>query len=712
MDDSVFDLVFDEVEAAPPAPAPAPVAPGPRPSAAPVKPAHAATAADHRLRLLAQAMEDAVEGIAQFDAAGRFVGTNAAYTAPLGTTPAQIVGFSWEMTVHPDDLPAARTAYGRMVENGKGEAEVRGLHNSGSTFFKQMTLVKIRGAGGTFAGHFCFMKNVSERRRAQDELRKSQELLSSVLDSSLDGVLALQAVYNGAGAITDFRFRLVNAAAEQLVGRAATALLGQTLLTALPGHCDTGLFDRYARVVTTGMPFDGEQYYDHDGLKLWLQIVAVKVGDGIALTLADISDAKRAEADARRFTSELEVARATQKLAAELQAQSRQLDDARRAAEQANAAKGHFLANMSHEIRTPIAAIIGYADLLLDPKRTNEARLNDVQSIRRNGRHLLAVINDVLDLSKIDAGGMTVERIPTDLPRLAVEAVSMTRPKAIEAGLALHVRFDTPVPRSALTDPLRLRQVLINLIGNAVKFTPAGTVTLRVSCDGPSDTNAVVRFRVIDTGVGMTPAEQARLFQPFVQADASTTRQFGGTGLGLTISRQFARLLGGDITVRVRAPGRGSTFSVAVNVGPVRAEQMVAGMTEAGRNEVKPRVATATVATDADALAGLPGCCWPRTAIDNREILTAYLLAGPARPSTRSRTAAGPSTAATSRRRRRPAVRRRADGHADARARRVRRHERASAASKLRPRRDPGADGPRHGRRPRPSAWPRGATTT
>ena len=275
---------------------------------------------------------------------------------------------------------------------------------------------------------------------------------------------------------------------------------------------------------------------------------------------------------------------------------------------------------MSHEIRTPMAAILGYSDLMLDPARGDAQRQGDLQSIRRNGQHLLSVINDVLDLSKIEAGGMTVERIETDLPRLAAEAVSMSRPAAIEHGLALRLAFDGPVPRAGLTDPLRLRQVLVNLIGNAVKFTPAGgSVTVRVACDGPDPADAAVRFSVRDTGVGMTGAEVARLFRPFVQADASTTRRFGGTGLGLTISRRLARLLGGDVTVESR-PGQGSTFTVAVRVGPAPADRMVDGLTEAIAT-VQPEDADAP---SPDLPAGTR-VLLAEDGEDNREILTAFL---------------------------------------------------------------------------------------
>ncbi len=575
-------------------------------------------AAEAERRLLSQAMGNAVEGIGRVGPDGKFVSVNAAYAALIGRPAAEMVGQGRDAAVHPDDVPAARAAFDDMVRTGKGEAEVRGLHRSGAVFHQHLTLVAIRGHGGTFEGHFCFVKDVTDRKRADEEYRRSQELLARVLDASQSGVLAMHAVRDGGGAIADFDFRLVNPAAERLLHRPAGELLGGRLLGEFPEAAADGMFARYVDVVTTGRPLEVEHHRLARGRDDWFQVAVVRLGDGVAITFADIADRKRAEADRVRHTADLEAARdRMERQAYELATKGEQLDHALKAAEQAAVAKGNFLANMSHEIRTPMAAILGYADLMLDPTRASGAWRTDLQCIRRNGRHLLEVINDVLDFSKIEAGGMAVERIDTDLARLAADAVSMTRPRAIEHGLSLTLAFDTPVPRAGVTDPLRLRQILINLIANAVKFTPHGAITLRVSCDGASDTDAVVRFEVHDTGVGMTPAAQAKLFQPFVQADVSTTRRFGGTGLGLTISRQFARMLGGDITVQ-SAPGQGSTFAVSVPVGPVDAADLVAGLTEAA--------APAEVAAgDADdCLAGVR-VLLAEDGLDNREILSAYV---------------------------------------------------------------------------------------
>ncbi len=241
-----------------------------------------------------------------------------------------------------------------------------------------------------------------------------------------------------------------------------------------------------------------------------------------------------------------------------------QLRRARVAAEAANSAKSEFVANVSHELRTPMTAILGYTDLLLDPNLAAEAHSEHIQTIRQNGEHLLAIINDILDLSKIEAQRMSVARIPCELCRILNEIESLMRMRAQEKHLDLTINIAGPVPQVIQTDPTRLRQILLNLVGNAIKFTPQGQVRISARMD---QTGALA-FEVADTGIGMSEGEISRLFEPFVQSDNSNTRSFGGTGLGLAISRRLARLLGGDISVRSEL-GKGSVFTLTVDPGPI-----------------------------------------------------------------------------------------------------------------------------------------------
>jgi signal transduction histidine kinase/ActR/RegA family two-component response regulator/HPt (histidine-containing phosphotransfer) domain-containing protein len=280
------------------------------------------------------------------------------------------------------------------------------------------------------------------------------------------------------------------------------------------------------------------------------------------------------ELASHRDNLEAEVARRTD----ELRSTNTQLTTARDRAEEANRAKTAFLANMSHEIRTPMNAILGYADLMLTPSQTMSDRINSLQVVRRNARHLMDLINDILDISKIEAEKMTVEKIAADVAQITLEVASMLRPKALAKNLMLVIEFDGPIPAEIKTDPLRLKQVLMNLTGNAIKFTERGEVRLKVSVEqSPGGSRA--RFDICDSGIGLNPRQIDKLFQPFVQADESMTRKYGGTGLGLVISKRLATYLGGDLSVQSEF-GKGSTFSFWIDGGSLEGITMREGLCE------------------------------------------------------------------------------------------------------------------------------------
>ncbi|HEU4618320.1 MAG TPA: response regulator [Gammaproteobacteria bacterium] len=272
--------------------------------------------------------------------------------------------------------------------------------------------------------------------------------------------------------------------------------------------------------------------------EVWLEIFAHPIADAEGLTwhgiAHDITEHKRTEADLRA---------------------------ARARAEAADKAKSEFLANMSHEIRTPMSAILGYADILR-PRLKNREDLQYLQTIYSNGRYLLEIIDDILDLSRIEAGKLELhrERVPPD--ELVLEVQSLLSLRATAKGLALDVAFEGPLPRTISTDRTRVRQILINLVENAIKFTERGGVRITVQLL-PEER---IRFDVTDTGIGIRPDILDGLFMPFTQADASLTRRFGGSGLGLSICRALSRKLGGDVTVTTKE-GSGSTFALVIPTG-------------------------------------------------------------------------------------------------------------------------------------------------
>ena len=299
--------------------------------------------------------------------------------------------------------------------------------------------------------------------------------------------------------------------------------------------------------------------------------------------MIDITQRKRMERDLQEAVTALETANAA-------------LEEAGRMAESATRAKSAFLANMSHEIRTPMTAILGFSEILLGEsglEHAPPARVEALKTIARNGRYLLELINDILDLSKIEAGKFALERTACVLVPLVREVVRLMQVRADAKGIRLSVEYLGLTPEVIQTDPTRLRQILINLLGNAIKFTEVGEVRLRVRTVVDSLGTPALVLDVVDTGIGMTPEQQSRLFRPFTQGEVSTNRRYGGTGLGLAISKRLAEMLGGNILV-CSTPGQGSTFTVTLSLGTLEGVRLLDAH---GRNAIQEEDRPAPAAT-------------------------------------------------------------------------------------------------------------------
>jgi PAS domain S-box-containing protein len=490
---------------------------------------------------LAEIARRTANAVAITDASGRIEWVNEGFTRITGYTSEELIGQKpGQVLQGPGSDPAEVAKMREAVREGRAvTAELVNYHKCGRPYTIRVEIEPLRDEKGTLTGFMSIETDVTEARTITETLRQERERLATLVHN-LPGVVFRVACDE------KWTNLFVSEAIETLTGYPASDFINNAVrdCASITHPDDLQLVEEAVqKSIDTRQPYSIEYRIIHKSGEIrWVNERACVIYEG-----------------------------ETPKYLDGVQYDISELRAAREAAEAANQAKSEFLANMSHEIRTPMTAILGYTDLLGEMGNLDQApreRVEYIDTIKRNGEHLLSIINDILDLSKIEAGKMNIERIAMSPLHLLEDVRSLMHVKARVKGVGLDLVYETPIPETIHSDPLRLKQILTNLVGNAIKFTEAGGVTVAVRVDEDAPGGPLMRFRVVDTGIGMTPEQVAGLFSAFTQADASTTRKYGGTGLGLRISRSLAVMLGGDVAVTSQ-PGKGSTFEVFIPTGPL-----------------------------------------------------------------------------------------------------------------------------------------------
>ncbi len=529
------------------------------------------------------------------DAAGRFVLSNLANARVMGAkSPGHLIGKT-DADFYSPEMAAKFRADDDSVLRGEALRESEELATdsvAGEARWHLTTKLPVRGAHGEVIGLVGITRDIHRRKLAEDEIRRlnaeldqrvrdrtaelavERHLLRTLIDNMPDAIYAKD---------TECRYILVNLATAAGVDATPAEMLGRTIFDYYPPEQAQRFFDDDREVMRSGRALIGREEPALDrstGAQRWMLTTKVPLRDddgrivGIVGISRDIGELRRVQ--------ELRVAKER--------------------AEAANEGKSRFLANMSHELRTPLNAVLGYSQILMRDEALSERQRQGLATIQNSGEHLLALIDDILDLAKVDAGRLELCPEPLLLPEFVRVIDDIIRVEAIDKKLAFHCDVPTDLPAVIEADEKRLRQVLLNLLSNAVKFTEAGAVVLRIAATPRDGGMARLHFEVQDSGPGIAADQHEAIFHPFVQGGTPHGRA-SGTGLGLTISRQLARLMGGDLLLESE-PARGSRFWFDIDV-PVLGEQAAAHRPQGMVSGYEGRRRTVLIADDVPANRGV-----------------------------------------------------------------------------------------------------------
>jgi PAS domain S-box-containing protein len=473
------------------------------------------------------------EVIFRTDAKGCWVFLNPAWKTVTGYSVAESLGWETTRLLHPDDLVAAQTIYPDLVSGKINECTLRQrfFRKSGDCAYIEVSVRALRDRNGTFTGTTGNIRDITNDTLAQKAIAERDAQLLLLAENATDAVFRLS---------LDGRCIYASPSSERLLGLDPRYLVGANMLDRFHPD-DSALVEATFAELGSGARDLGIVAYRSEmvrqpGTYRWLEAHLGLVRDPLTLAPLEVIASIRDISATKALEEELRIASVV--------------------AQQAVQAKAAFLANMSHEIRTPMNGVIGFTNLLMQSDLTAEQR-RQVDLIAESGQAMMRLLNDILDVSKIEAGQMQVVDEPVNLGHLLRGAIRLMEPVSQAKGLYLSLELDPSVPPLMSGDRTRLRQIMLNLIGNAIKFTSEGGVTIRASVISPGE----IRIDVEDTGIGIDPAQAEAIFDKFAQGDPSIARRFGGTGLGLSISSQLAGLMGGRIALEHREGG-GTIFTV------------------------------------------------------------------------------------------------------------------------------------------------------